>query len=357
MPREEPRYAGAFPVEFERRGRRLLAVSQDLSRGGLFVRTDEEVSIGEVIALGVRLPDGVAIHLLARAAHHLPDELARTLGRHPGVGFELIDPESDSVRRLHEILADLGQSRRELEFATQVLIADSNPRLLERMASALRERGFSVEVAFDGADACSACLERPPDLLVVADDMPGMDGWTVVEAVRSRPKLADTLLALTSGAGDDLTRLRAYRLGVSDFLPKPFTDEELVLRLERLARLAHRREAGRVILRGRLSDLRVATLLTLLDYERKTGLLMVRGPAGMAKVYVTEGRVHKIEAPAPRATPFEALRWILEWLEGSFEFVTAAVLGRPELELSTAHLLLEHERLLDEERRREAPRA
>jgi CheY-like chemotaxis protein len=341
--------ASAIPVEFERRGRRHVGVSQDFSRGGLFVRTEVEVPIGEVVALGVRLPGGALVSLLARAAHRLMEEAARSLGRSPGVGFALIDPESESVQRLHGFLDEMARPRHQVEFATQVLVADPNPRLLERMATALRECGFSVEEAFDGADACSACLERPPDILIVADDMAGMDGWTVAETLKSRPKLADTLVALTSGRADDLTRLRAYRLGVSDFLAKPFTDEELLLRMERLAGLAHRREAGRVVLRGRLSDLRVGTLLTLLDYERKSGILMVRGPDGMAKIFVSEGRVQKIESSDPRDKPFATLRVVLEWQEGSFEFVAAEVLGKPELERPTQYLLLEHERLKDEE--------
>src|SRR5688572_33326978 len=104
MPRGEPRLAGVFPVEFERSGRLHVAISQDLCRGGLFVRTDVDVPIGEVVALGVRLPGGALVSLLARAAHRLKEEAALTLGRSPGIGFALIDLKSESARRLHTFL-------------------------------------------------------------------------------------------------------------------------------------------------------------------------------------------------------------------------------------------------------------
>jgi CheY-like chemotaxis protein len=366
MKRGEPRLGSAYPVEFERQGRRLQGICEDLSRDGLFVRTDEEMAIGEIVSVSVTLPDGSQIALLARAVHRLPEDSARALGRHAGVGFHFIDPESNGARKLVSFLLQHGRPVRLLEFATQVLVAEANPYLQERMSTALRDHGFSVEEAVDGADAVSACLDRPPDILLIADEQGGgggspgfagggaegplMDGWSVIETLKSRPKMADTLVVLSSDRLDDLTRLRGYRLGVDELLPKPFTDEELVMRVERLAGLAHRREAGRVVLRGRLDDLHVGTLLTLLDYEKKTGILMARAAPGMAKVFVRDGRIIKVESPLQADDAFANLRELLDWTDGSFEFVAADVLGKaePEVDRPTPFLLLEHERLKDE---------
>jgi CheY-like chemotaxis protein len=267
------------------------------------------------------------------------------------VGFHFIDPESNGARKLVSFLVAHGRPLRQLEFATQVLVAEANPQLQERMSTALRDHGFSVEEAVDGADAVSACLDRPPDILLIADaQADGLDGWSVIETLKSRPKMADTLVILSSDRLDDLTRLRAYRLGVDELLPKPFTDEELVMRVERLAGLAHRREAGRVVLRGRLDDLSMGTLLTLLDYEKKTGILMARADAGMAKVFVRDGRIIKVESPLQADDAFANLRELLDWTAGSFEFVAGDVLGKPEpvVDKPTPFLLLEHERLKDE---------
>jgi CheY-like chemotaxis protein len=231
-----------------------------------------------------------------------------------------------------------------------VLVVEPSPRLLERMTTSLREAGFSVEGAFDGADACTACLERPPDIALVADEMPGVDGWTVAQTIRSRPRLCDTLVLLTSESPDDVMRLRAYHLGVAEILPKPFTEEELGLRMARLAMLANRRETGRVILRGSLSDLRVHSLLTLLDFEQKTGIVMACGPTGTARIFVSHGRVVRVDAAGRTDGAFAALREILDWEDGSFELVAAEVSATPELDMSTAAILIEHERLKDEAR-------
>ncbi len=70
MPRE-PRVFTACTVEFDRLGKRVRATTQDISRSGVFVRTDEYLPVGDVLELTLVLPSGERVALISRVAHLL----------------------------------------------------------------------------------------------------------------------------------------------------------------------------------------------------------------------------------------------------------------------------------------------
>jgi hypothetical protein len=136
-------------------------------------------------------------------------------------------------------------------------------------------------------------------------------------------------------------------MGARDFLAKPFTDEEIILRL-RAVSAQSRRTAESVILRGRIAEVRLGTLLSLLDFERKSGLLLLISRGEIATLFVAEGRVVKVDPTPDHLTPTRRLLEILDWTAGRFEFIMSDVVGRDEIALPTSALLLEHARLRDE---------
>src|SRR6185369_2433260 len=111
-----------------------------------------------------------------------------------------------------------------------------------------------------------------------------------------------------------------------------------------------RPEADRVGLKGSLGEIGVGTLLSLLDFERKSGILAVIADSGVARIFVASGRIVKVDTPATVGVrPVPRLMKILDWHAGSFEFIACEVVGEDEIGLPTQHLLLEHARLRDEE--------
>ena len=72
---------------------------------------------------------------------------------------------------------------------------------------------------------------------------------------------ASPVLTSIDRQSTDIKRLKAYRLGVRDFIEKPFTDEELCIRLRRLARPAERHEPERVVFKGSIAQIGLGTLL------------------------------------------------------------------------------------------------
>ena len=77
---------------------------------------------------------------------------------------------------------------------------------------------------------------------------------------------------MLTGDEGDLARLEAFRAGVRDYIPRPFLDEELVIRVHRVA--APPTPTANPGLRGNLVDIGLGTLLSLFEFERKSGILL-----------------------------------------------------------------------------------
>jgi CheY-like chemotaxis protein len=347
----DPRVIAACPVTFDRLGRTIEAVTEDLSRHGVFVRTGEFLPVGDIVELRIWLPSGEKVEVISRVAHILSESAARAVGRRAGMGFEFLERDPAQREHLREVLEDLIDELTpppfEVPRQARVLVCDDSPRLLDRIASAL-QKDFSVQVESSGADAYGLCIRNPPDILLTSDHLAVLDGWALIAALAAaRPQL-EIHCILMSDDVSDMTRLRAYRLGVSDFVQKPFTDEELRIRLRRYA--GHPRPVSeRVVLRGNIADLQMGTLLSLLEFERKSGILAILADGHIARVFVSDGRVMRVDGP-PGTTAHERLMSLLDWQAGMFEFSSCEVVGVDELGVTAAQALLEHARLRDEQK-------
>jgi len=103
----EPRLITRCVVEFERLDDHVVAESEDLSRRGVFVRTDALLPVGAVTELQIALPGQLEFRVIARVAHLLSPAAARALGRHVGMGFEFLETNSDGRQALVDYLDDL----------------------------------------------------------------------------------------------------------------------------------------------------------------------------------------------------------------------------------------------------------
>lgn len=224
------------------------------------------------------------------------------------------------------------------------------------VATVLEKRGYTVVTATDGEDALARAMVTPPDLLITDVMMPRMDGWALVKALRARPELATLPVIFLTALSSDEDRIRGFRLGADDYVPKPFRFEELDLRVAKTMRRTQvlAQEARETILgpslRGDLSQIGLAALLTMVEMERKTGVLTLRsGAGGSAQILVRGGRVvHARLDDHPEPVDAECVYYLLSWSAGTFELITCEVEGADRVQSSTMNLLLEGARRLDE---------
>lgn len=350
----QKRVVARCKVEFRHVEQRVAAESEDLSERGVFVRTEHLLPVGAVVELDITLPDEVRFRVISRVAHLLSTTSARALGRSPGMGFEFLEQDNEGRERLaayiDDLIEELTPPPQDLPAACRLLVADPSEPLRERLGNALGEAGFEVDAASNGSEAYKLCLDRDPDVLIANVQMPVVDGWMLIRMLVGNPRTARMPMVLMSDDSSDITRLQAYRLGVRDFIHKPFTDEEVVIRLRRLA--LEPRGADTVMLRGNLVEISVATLLSLMDFERKSGIVALLSDRHAARVFLAEGRVVRIEGPDGEQSALTRMMRVLDWRDGNFEFTSCEVVGTDELGWPTSQLLLEHARVHDEDRGR-----
>lgn len=343
----DPRLVSRCRAEFERPSGTVEAETEDISARGLYLRTESLLPAGEHTEIRVTLPDGTYLALRARVAHLLTPAAARAIGRHPGMGFELVGPETPSRRMLRAYLEGLRTEVTSpgLAASARILIVEPSAPMRGRLEGSLEAAGFEISAVASAPEALQACAAWRPDAIIAAAAMDGMTGVDLAYAMSEHATLSDVPLVLLGDEGD-LGRLEAFRAGVRDYVPRPFLDEELVIRVQRLAAPAATGGAG---LRGTLLDIGLGTLLSLLEFERKSGILMLARTNELVRVFVSEGRLLKVESGGHAAGGQERLMRLLDWRDGQFEFSPAPVAGRDELGISVAVLLLEHARRRDEQ--------
>jgi two-component system KDP operon response regulator KdpE len=109
-----------------------------------------------------------------------------------------------------------------------ILLIDDDPTLRELLSDQLRMAGYRVLTAAHGASGLQVAAELPPDLIVLDVMMPGMSGWAVCEQLR---KKSNVPIIMLTAKGEEIDKLRAFRLGVDDYVTKPFSFAEMVARV------------------------------------------------------------------------------------------------------------------------------
>jgi two-component system, OmpR family, response regulator len=122
----------------------------------------------------------------------------------------------------------------ENELMAKVLLIEDDRETAEEITAELADRGFEVQWAADGIEGLDKARSTRPDAMIVDRLLPGMDGLTVIEALRKDQVRTPVLVLSALGAVDD--RVRGLRMGGDDYLTKPFAIVELVARIEALLR-------------------------------------------------------------------------------------------------------------------------
>lgn len=116
----------------------------------------------------------------------------------------------------------------------RILAIDDSPTMRSLIAMTLGEQDFEVSLAEDGIAGLARLAEVDPHLVITDINMPGLDGFGVIEGVRRDPTYASTpVLVLTTENGPELKE-RARRSGATGWIVKPFDDEALVSIIRRV---------------------------------------------------------------------------------------------------------------------------
>jgi DNA-binding NtrC family response regulator len=127
----------------------------------------------------------------------------------------------------------------------KVLVVDDEPDMAENVALTLKTAGHDTAVETDALRAIDAVERERPDLVITDLKMPGLDGLTLIERIKPlHPELP--IIVLTGFASVD-SAVSAIKQGANDYLGKPFTPEELLLRVEKALAWSQLREENRFL--------------------------------------------------------------------------------------------------------------
>jgi DNA-binding response OmpR family regulator len=186
-----------------------------------------------------------------------------------------------------------------------ILLIDDDATLRELLATQLHTAGYGTREAADGAIGLRLAAEAAPDLIVLDVMMPGMSGWDVCERLRAPGGAKSRVpIILLTAKGEEFDKLRGFRLGVDDYVTKPFSFAELVARV------------GAVLTRAQFAQAPTHSLTSgdlSIDFDQKHAAVGGR-PIDLTP---TEYRLlETLARRAPRTVPTETLLaavWGLEY--------------------------------------------
>ena len=137
----------------------------------------------------------------------------------------------------------------------RILVVEDDPNGAEFVVNGLRQAGYTVELAMTGPDALHMAISESFDALILDRNLPGLDGLSVLKALRAAQKDVPILILSALAHADE--RVNGLRAGAGDYLGKPFSFSELELRLQNLLKT---RGDGRTDTTLRCADLEMDLL-------------------------------------------------------------------------------------------------
>ncbi|MFL5402277.1 MAG: ATPase, T2SS/T4P/T4SS family, partial [Gemmatimonadales bacterium] len=113
-----------------------------------------------------------------------------------------------------------------------VLLVEDEDQLRRVMKDLLQREGYRVAEARDGIQALDEVDRSAPDVIILDLNLPGIDGYSVLAQLRSRPATRDIPIMVLTAKGDEDNEVRVFELGADDFVTKPFRARSLTARIE-----------------------------------------------------------------------------------------------------------------------------
>jgi two-component system phosphate regulon response regulator PhoB len=134
--------------------------------------------------------------------------------------------------------------------AERILIVDDEPDLRQLVTFNLREAGFEVDPVGSGQAGLALAAKTRPGVIILDLMLPDVSGTEVCRQLRRDPVLGDSAVLMLTARGDEYDRLLGFEVGADDYVVKPFSVRELVLRVRALARRTGERRAARSTVAG-----------------------------------------------------------------------------------------------------------
>ena len=122
-----------------------------------------------------------------------------------------------------------------------ILIIEDEKDIVDLVTYHLKQSGYSAIIALDGPSGLESARKEHPSLIILDLMLPGMDGKDICRALKSNPLTQSIPILMLTAKAEEMDRLIGFELGADDYVTKPFSPRELVLRVKAILR---RKEVG-----------------------------------------------------------------------------------------------------------------
>ena len=165
-----------------------------------------------------------------------------------------------------------------------ILIVDDEPNIIVPLQFLMEQNGYRVLVARSGEEAIESIMQYRPDLILLDIMLPGIDGFEVCEIVRLNPEWRHTRIIFLTAKTMKEDKIRGFKIGGDDYITKPFSTEELNLRIEAILRRT------RISLLDGEKDVSYQIGSYRFDYANQ----MLSGPSGEKRLTKKEAEVLRL---------------------------------------------------------------
>lgn len=285
-----------------------------------------------------------------------------------------------------------------------MLVIEDDEWVSRLLSNAIRDAGYDVLASATAKEGFEVACAEEPSCIICDVELPDGDGFWVARSIRTQDsRVSVTPFIFLSGLDDPESRMEGYQVGGDVYITKPFRIQEVVAHIESLVQMAERMrrqreaaegpaqgDAGGVdipididlilsetpppnegqsgddrdapkegapakvsAIEGDLSQMSIATVLTVLEMERRTGLFEVVSKKRRAQLEIAAGTVVQGTVGGTRVSALTTLRTMLGWTVGRFSFTPLPTREAPANRKTIGAFLLEAVRLEDEAMRDE----
>jgi two-component system phosphate regulon response regulator PhoB len=116
----------------------------------------------------------------------------------------------------------------------RILVVDDEPEAVELIEFNLKQSGYTVSTSGDGAEALKKARAQTPDLIILDVMLPEMDGFEICKALRLDAATSKVPIIMLTAKAAEIDRVLGLELGADDYLTKPFSTRELLLRIKKM---------------------------------------------------------------------------------------------------------------------------
>lgn len=177
----------------------------------------------------------VVVKPLGQQLSHIPGISAATI---MGDGSVMLILDLIALMRNVQLGRNLSNAddfkRGRIESKSTILVVDDSVTVRKVTSRFLERQGFNVVVAKDGIDAIDILQDTTPDMILLDIEMPRMDGFEVATQVRHNKHLKHIPIIMITSRTGEKHRERAFEIGVNDYMGKPFQEQELLNKIQRI---------------------------------------------------------------------------------------------------------------------------